>query len=39
MIACHFEINDSVRHFEGKPQKSSECCFLLNMAADLKQEK
>ena len=27
MIACHFEIGDFVRHFEGKTQKSSECCF------------
>ena len=36
MIACHFEIGDFVRHFEGKTQKSSECYFRVKMAADLK---
>ena len=29
MIACHFEIGDFVRHFEGKTQKSSESCFQI----------
>ena len=28
MIVCHFEIGNSVHHFEGKTQKCSECCFL-----------
>ena len=39
MTACQFVIDDYVYHFEGKTQKSSECCFRLKMAADLKLEK
>ena len=34
MIACQFVIGDFVRHFEGKTQKSSECYFRFQMAAD-----
>ena len=39
MIAYQFEIGDFVCHFEGRTQKSSEYCFQLKMAADLKREK
>ena len=38
MIVCQFEIGDFVHPFEGKPQKGSERCVRVKMAADLKQK-